>query len=46
MYFKRTGESKKKREIWKYLKMGENENTTYQKGMDACKTMLVRKCIV
>lgn len=26
--------------------MGENENTTYQKSMDASKTMLVRKCIV
>ena len=26
--------------------MGENENTTYQKSMDASKTMLVRKCTV
>ena len=46
MHFKITGESKKKKEIFKYLKMNENENTTYQKCMDATKTMLVRKCIV
>ena len=37
---------RKKKEIFKYLKMNENENTMYQKCMDATKTMLVRKCMV